>query len=239
MTQHPPILTTEEVRVLGCLMEKSQATPEYYPLTLNALIAACNQKSSRDPVVDYDEETVHEALTELRSKGLAAFASGTGRVLKYMHRAGQNGLGLSPAQATAMSIIMLRGPQTVAEIKARAGRQFNYPSLEVAQTTVESLVSKEPPFLEEAPRLVGQKETRYRHRFYVYDDSAPDANVPQEAGASMRHEIEGLKETLRLMQKDVTQLRNLVTALQGEVTVITEDLYAGEKTGGDGGESGN
>jgi len=231
MTQVLPILTQEEVRVLGCLIEKSEATPEYYPMTLNAVQGACNQKTSREPVVDFDEEIVQEALGALRSKGLVAFASGGGRVLKYMHRAGQNGLGLSPAQATAMSIIMLRGPQTAGEIKSRAGRQFNFPSIEAVQNTIASLTGNERPYLEEAPRLVGQKEARYRHKFFVYNDSTNTDDAPTEAGISMRSEIDGLKETLRLMQKELTQFRNIVTALQGEVMVITEDLYdSGNKT---------
>jgi len=226
-TSLPQQLTQEEVRVLGCLIEKSQATPEYYPMTLNALVAACNQKTSREPIVNYDEDIVHEALGELRAKGLVAFASGTGRVLKYMHRAGQNGLGLSPAQATALSIMMLRGPQTAGEIKARAGRQFDYPTIEAVQATISSLMAKDPAFVEESPRLVGQKEARYRHRFFAYDDAPEDSSAPTESGPSMRSDIEGLKETLRLMQKELTQLRNLITALQGEVMVITEDLYTG------------
>jgi uncharacterized protein len=225
MSQEPTILTAEELRVLGCLIEKSQATPEYYPMTLNALVAACNQKTSRDPVVEYDDDIVEDALTELRGKGLVAFASGTGRVLKYMHRAGQNGLGLSPAQATAMSIIILRGPQTAGEIKARAGRQFNFPDVELVQSTIDSLVSKDPPFLEEAPRLPGQKETRYRHRFQKYDDSAVPEGTQPEGSSSLRVEVESLKETIRLLQKEMNQLRNLVSSLQGELLAITEDLY--------------
>jgi uncharacterized protein len=235
MTQDPPILTIEEVRVLGCLIEKSQATPEYYPMTLNALTNACNQKTSRDPVVEYSDEIVQEALGELRGKGLVAFASGTGRVIKYMHRAGQNGLGLTPAQMTAISIIMLRGPQTVGEIKSRAGRQFSFPSIESVQSTIDSLLAKEAPFVEEAPRLVGQKEVRYRHRFFKYVDSPQTEEEPREAGTSLRSDIDGLKETLRLLQKEMTQLRNIVTALQGEVMAITEDLYAGKQPGSDPG----
>jgi hypothetical protein len=142
-----------------------------------------------------------------------------------MHRAGQNGLGLSPAQATVMSIIMLRGPQTAGEIKGRAGRQFNFPNVELAQSTIDSLVSKEPPFLEEAPRMPGQKEVRYRHRFQKHDDSAPADGTQPEGSSSLRVEVETLKETIRLLQKEMNQLRNLVTSLQGELLAITEDLY--------------
>ncbi|MBN1447077.1 MAG: YceH family protein [Bacteroidetes bacterium] len=225
MTQQLPKLTPEEVRVLGCLIEKSQATPEYYPMTLNALVTACNQKTSREPVVDYDDQTVEDALTDLRSKGLVAFASGTGRALKYMHRAGQNGLGLSPAQATVMSIIMLRGPQTAGEIKARSGRQFNYPSVESVQHAIDSLIEKEHPYLEEAPRMVGQKEVRYRHLFYSYDDAETGAEDAPESHRSLRKEIEGLKDTIRHMQKDLTYLRNVLTAIQGDVMGMQEDLY--------------
>ena len=197
MSQPLPILSPEEIRVLGALIEKSQATPEYYPMTLNALMNACNQKSSRDPVVEYDEDIVEDALTELRGKGLVAFASGTGRTLKYMHRAGQNGLGLSPAQAAAMSILMLRGPQTTGEIRARAGRQFNFQSIEAAQPTMDSLLQRDNPYIEEAPRASGQKETRYRHRFCIYDDSAQEDGAPAEGGVSLRSEVAELRDTLK------------------------------------------
>lgn len=229
MSQPLPILTPEEVRVLGALIEKSQATPEYYPMTLNALTNACNQKNSRDPIVEYDEDTVEDALTLLRGKGLVAFASGTGRVLKYMHRAGQNGLGLSPAQATAMSILMLRGPQTTGEIRARAGRQFNFPGMEAAQQTIDSLLQRETPCIEEAPRVTGQKETRYRHLFSHYDDAAQEAGLPVDTGGSLRGELAELKETLRQFQKEMNSLRNIVTALQGDVMVMKEDLYPESK----------
>ncbi|MBR9977189.1 MAG: YceH family protein [Bacteroidetes bacterium] len=230
MSQALPILTQEEVRVLGALIEKSQSTPEYYPMTLNALVNACNQKSSRDPVVSYDEDIVEDTLTELRGKGLVAFASGTGRTLKYMHRAGQNGLGLSPAQATALSILMLRGPQTTGEIRARAGKQFNFPTMEVAQQTVDSLLQHDQPYIEESPRAIGQKEIRYRHKFYIYEDSTESDDTMQEAGHSLRKDIAGIKETLRLLQKEMNNLRNIVTGLQGDVMVMKEDLYPEEKS---------
>ncbi len=229
MSQQLPILTEEEVRVLGALIEKSQATPEYYPMTLNALMNACNQKNSRDPVVEYDEDIVEDAVTLLRGKGLVAFASGTGRALKYMHRAGQNGLGLSPAQATAMSILMLRGPQTTGEIRGRAGKQFNFPTMEAAQQTMDSLLSREVPYIEEAPRALGQKETRYRHKFYIYEDSPVEEGVVPEAPNSLRNEMNELKETLRQFQKEMNTLRNVVTGLQGDVMMMKEDLYPENK----------
>jgi len=225
MTQQLPSLTPEEVRILGCLIEKSQATPEYYPMTLNALVTACNQKTSRDPIVAYDQDTVEDGLTELRSKGLVAFASGGGRTLKYMHRAGQNGLGLSPAQATAISIIVLRGPQTAGEIKARAGRQFNFPTVESAQHTIDGMTGAEHPYLEEAPRMVGQKEVRYRHLFHTYDHIEANDEDSPEVQKSLRKEIEGLKDTITHMQKDLTYLRNILTAIQGDVMGMQVDLY--------------
>lgn len=225
MSQQLPILTQEEVRVLGALIEKSQATPEYYPMTLNALMNACNQRNSRDPIVEYDEDIVEDALTLLRGKGVVAFASGAGRTLKYMHRAGQNGLGLSPAQATAMSILMLRGPQTTGEIRARAGKQFNFPTMEGAQQTMDSLLNRDAPYIEEAPRALGQKEIRYRHKFFIYDDTITEDGAPVESASSYRKEINELKETLRQYQKEMNNLRNIVTGLQGDVMVMKEDLY--------------
>lgn len=210
-------LSPEAARVFGCLIEKSQATPEYYPMTLNALVAACNQKTSRDPIVEYGSDEVEEALRELREKNLCAFVSGDGRVLKYAQRGGENGLDLSPAQLAALSLILLRGPQTVGEIKARAGRQHEFASLEEAQEVIESLEDRTPALLEQAPRQAGQKETRYRHLFFEYAEAA-EVVAKEGASSSLRVEVETLKQLVSVMQERLE-------ALEKELGQIKADLY--------------
>ena len=209
-------LSPEAARVFGCLIEKSQATPEYYPMTLNALCAACNQKTSRDPVVEYGAEEVKAALGELREKNLCAFVSGDGRVMKYAHRGGESGLNLSPAQLAALSLIFLRGPQTAGEIKARAGRQHEFVSLEEAQEVIESLEDRTPALLEQAPRQAGQKEIRYRHLFFEHAEERETAK--EAASSSLRVEVETLKQLVNTMQERMEML-------ESEIAQIKSDLY--------------
>ncbi len=205
------LLSVEEARVFGCLIEKSQATPEYYPMTLNALVAACNQKTSRDPVVEYTSEEVEVALAGLKEKSLCAFVSGGGgRVMKYAHRGGENGLELSSAQLAALSILLLRGPQTVGEIKGRTERQYEFSTLEEVEQTLESLMSGEKPFAEKALRRAGQKEDRYRHLFFAYQDEAEETTEVASA-PSLRDEMEAMKRK--------------IAALEAEIEKIKKDLY--------------
>jgi len=232
MEEQPPAdaaatqLTFEEARVFGCLIEKSQATPEYYPMTLNALVNACNQKSSREPVVAFDEDIVDEALNQLREKGLVAFASGVGRVVKYIHRAGHNGLGLTPAQAAVLSIIILRGPQTAGEIKARTGRQFNFPSLESVQEAITCMMTTEKPFLEEAPKRLGQKEIRFRHRFFPFTESCEeDGGSSALRAPSLTKGLLEVMESLHALKQENQSLHQRLTALEEAFQKINKDLY--------------
>lgn len=210
-------LSFEAARVFGCLIEKSQATPEYYPMTLNALVAACNQKTSREPIVDYGSEEVESALDELKEQGLCAFVSGDGRVMKYVHRGGENGLGLSSAQLAALSIMLLRGPQTLGEIKARCARQYEFHSLEEVQDVLTELETRAPALLEPAHRQAGQKETRYRHLFFEYAEANAEV-VKEMASSSLRMEVETLKQTVSEMQERIERL-------EAEVRGIKKDLY--------------
>lgn len=200
----PPLLTAEEARVLGCLIEKSQATPEYYPLTLNALVLACNQKTSREPVVEYTETTVEEALAELRAKGLAATVTGGGRVIRHAHRAGENGLMLTAAEAALLSVALLRGPQTIGELRSRSARQHEFASLEDVEAVMATLQSR--GLLEEVPRAPGQKESRFRHRFFRSDvDTAADAPGAESMRApTIREDIEALRHELEELRRTVT-----------------------------------
>jgi len=200
------LLSAEEARVFGCLIEKSQATPEYYPMTLNALVAACNQKTSRDPVVEYSSEEVEVALAGLKEKGLCAFVSGGGRVMKYAHRGGENGLELSPAQLAALSILLLRGPQTIGEIKGRTERQHEFSTLEEVEQTLESLMSGDKCFAEKSPRRAGQKEDRCRHLFFAYHDEAEE--TPETSGApSLRDEMEAMKRRIAALEEEMEKIK--------------------------------
>jgi len=146
-------LQPAEVRVLGALVEKDMTTPEYYPLTLNALQAACNQKSSREPVVHYGEDTVLEAIELLKNKGLAVRISGAGhRVDKFGHRLGEK-LNLGRRELAVMSVLMLRGPQTVGELRGRTGRMHDFNDLEEVERCLETLAARDPdPLVARAPR---------------------------------------------------------------------------------------
>jgi uncharacterized protein YceH (UPF0502 family) len=158
-----PPLTPTEVRVLGSLIEKQITTPEYYPLTLNSLTAACNQKNNRNPVTSLTESEVDDALFSLREKNLAyVFHGSTSRVPKYKHVAPEV-LQLTPPELAAMCVLMLSGPQTVGEIRTRGYRLFEFSSLEQVEETLKSLKTKDEPMVISLPRQPGQKEARFAH----------------------------------------------------------------------------
>jgi hypothetical protein len=155
------ILDPAEVRVLGALIEKEATTPEYYPLSLNALINACNQKSNRDPVVEYDEETVYDAAARLREKKLILLNTGSGRVNKYSQRISET-LNLGRRELAVLCTLLLRGPQTLGEIKDRSERMFNFADLGETESALERLAEwPDGALVKKLPRQPGQKEARY------------------------------------------------------------------------------
>ena len=157
------ILTPNEVRVLGSLIEKQITTPEYYPLTLNSLTAACNQKNNRNPVTSLAESEVDDALYTLREKNLAyVFHGSTSRVPKYKHVAPEV-LQLTPPELAAMCVLMLSGPQTVGEIRTRGSRLYEFTGLDEVEETLRSLRTKDEPMVMSLPRQTGQKEARFAH----------------------------------------------------------------------------
>jgi uncharacterized protein YceH (UPF0502 family) len=156
-------LNPVEVRVLGSLMEKEVTTPEYYPLTLNALTNACNQISNRDPVVSFDERTVVRAIESLREKQLVWMVTGSGRVPKYEHRLAA-ALSLAAQEAAVLCVLMLRGPQTAGEIRGRTGRLYEFQELSEVELTLQALMAAQPqPLVTRLPRQAGMKEPRYAH----------------------------------------------------------------------------
>jgi uncharacterized protein YceH (UPF0502 family) len=156
-------LTPIEVRVLGSLIEKQITTPEYYPLTLNSLTAACNQKNNRNPITSLAESEVDEALYSLRDKNLAyVFHGSTSRVPKYKHVAPEV-LHLTPPELAAMCVLMLSGPQTVGEIRTRGYRLYEFSGLDEVDETLRALKTKDEPMVVSLPRQPGQKEARFAH----------------------------------------------------------------------------
>jgi len=148
--------------VLGSLIEKEITTPEYYPLTLNALTNACNQISNRDPVVSFEDKTVARALEDLRDKKLVWMVTGVGRVPKYEHRL-KEALMLAEQELAVLCVLMLRGPQTVGEIRGRTGRLYEFKELDEVELTLQALLTAQPPLAVKLPRQPGTKESRYAH----------------------------------------------------------------------------
>jgi len=156
-------LNDAEVRVLGALIEKELTTPDYYPLSLNALVAACNQTSNRNPVTHFDETTVATAADSLRERNLLhRVERGDSRVAKYRHVL-YEALDLRRPAIAALTVLMLRGPQTVGEIRTRSGRLYDFSSLEEVEATLTSLAGRATPLVICLPRQPGRKEARYAH----------------------------------------------------------------------------
>jgi uncharacterized protein YceH (UPF0502 family) len=167
-TQKPlPILDAVQIRVLGALMEKCKTTPDYYPMTLNGLLAACNQKTSRKPVVQYDESTVTTALNSLKIAGLISTATGGSiRNIKYKHNFAIV-FPVVPAEVAVMCLLLLRGPQTPGEINTNSGRLYEFETLEEVQLVLEKLANEAVPYIKQLARKPGQKEVRYMHLLLI------------------------------------------------------------------------
>lgn len=215
----PTILSDIEVRVLGALVEKQLTTPEYYPLTLNSLTLACNQKNNRNPVTTYDETTVAQALETLREKNLSyVFHGSTSRVPKYKHVMPEV-MHLSPSELAVMGALLLRGPQTVGELRGNAGRFHEFSGLEEVETTLNELISKEPEaMVVRLPRQPGQKDARYVHLLsgppsaeFLAEVEAHSKTTPRHSDSlkveKLEQEIEGLKEEFRTLQQQFEEFK--------------------------------
>lgn len=207
------ILDEVEVRVLGALVEKQITTPEYYPLTLNALVLACNQKSNRNPVVTYDEETVSRAVESLRGKNLVyVFYGSTSRVPKYKHMMGEI-FELGAQELALMCVLMLRGPQTVGELRGRTDRLYDFKGLEEVEDALRQLTNKEPePLVLKLPRQPGQKEVRYAHLLAgeVSIDYAPEregAEADDAIKPARSDRVKDLEQEVETLRGEVNRLR--------------------------------
>jgi len=206
------MLTDIETRVLGSLIEKQVTTPEYYPLTLNALTLACNQKNNRHPVTSYSEHQVADALESLREKNLTyVFYGSTSRVPKYKHVMPEV-MHLNHAETALMCVLMLRGAQTVGELRGSASRLHEFSSLEEVEETLNGLISREPePLVARLPRQPGQKEGRFAHLL--------SGEIDVEALA-----VETERTPRRSGSEQVEQLEQRVDALTAEVERLKEQF---------------
>lgn len=203
------LLTDDEVRVLGCLLEKEMATPDYYPLTLNSLLNACNQKSNRDPVVSFDEKTVIYALNGLRERNLIR-QSNVSRVAKYEQIFAQN-LKLVTREQAIICVLLLRGPQTVGEIRTRTERLYAFSSLDEVQTSITNL--EDMQLVSRLPRQPGRKESRYAHLL---------SGEPEEKDATTILRTKAAPEVDRTdeLQQQIDELRREMQSLREELTIF-------------------
>ncbi len=208
-----PVLSAEELRVLGALMEKSKTTPDYYPMTLNSLTIACNQKSSRKPVVDYDEGTVVEALNSLKKKGLISTATGGSiRAVKYKHNFAIV-FPVVPAEVAVICLLILRGPLTPGELNSNSGRLYEFESLEEVQTVLEKLARPEMQFVQQLPRRMGQKEVRYAH-LLGGEVVLEEEELPQEPA---RRSVGELEARVAQLEQDYLVLKEAFDKLMKEL----------------------
>lgn len=211
-----PTLDPVEARVAGALVEKALATPDHYPLTLNALVAACNQKSSRDPVMDLSEREVRGALDRLQRRGLVGTASGAGhRVAKFRHNL-DRALDLSKRELAALAVLLLRGPQTAGEVRTRTGRLADFDTVEDAEEALWMLGDRDEPLAVVLPRGPGQSTDRYAHTL----SGDVEAAAPDEAeadGAPMPHSGgPTLAERVEALEAEVERLRDELEAFRGQ-----------------------
>lgn len=186
-------LDAAEARVLGSLMEKEIATPDYYPLSLNALVNACNQKSNREPVVSYDDVTVENALNGLRAKGLAVRITGDSRVAKHGQRFTEK-YNLGRREAAILCVLLLRGPQTTGELRGRTERLYTFDDLEAVENTLAHLGDN--GFAKKLPRQAGTKEPRYAHLLCGDVEFLEEEAAPAERSAGFADRVAALEEEL-------------------------------------------
>jgi uncharacterized protein len=199
-----------EARVLGSLVEKQLTTPEYYPLTLNALTAACNQKSNREPVMSLGETELLAAIDSLRDKNLVyLFYGSSSRTVKYKHML-SNVFELDPAGTAVMTLLLLRGPQTVGELRGRSDRLHEFSGLGEVQETLDELASRPEPLIVKLERRPGQKEARYAHLLGGPVDMGTvnvPASIPSSGSSGQGGRIETLEAEVEALKEEVASLR--------------------------------
>ncbi len=214
------ILNDIEARILGCLIEKEVTTPEYYPPSLNALKNACNQKSNREPVAAYDDAEVLQGVKSLQADGIVVISSGAGqRVRKYHHRFAEH-YPVTKKEMYVLCELMLRGAQTVGEIRTHASRMYDYASLDEVNEALEELIDRPEPLVAKLPRQPGRKEHRYMHRLSGEPEIREEESALPEEPATLRlqtsddristleNEIQGLREELKELRENFDKFRS-------------------------------
>lgn len=218
-----PVLDPVEARVLGALIEKEATTPEYYPLSMNALVNACNQKSNRWPVVDYDEDTVGDAMLGLREKKFAVMVTGSGRVNKYAQRISET-LNLGRRELAVLCTLLLRGPQTLGEVKDRSERIYSFADLEETERVIDKLAEwPDGPLAVKLARQPGQKESRVAQlltgepALEAHTDA--DAPIPGATGrvAQLEQEVAELRKTVDDMLAGFDNLKRRFDDLEAQL----------------------
>lgn len=212
-------LTSEEGRVLGCLVEKQLTTPQLYPLTENALIAACNQTTNRDPVVVYDVSSVRKAVRSLREKGLLRMVHRSGERSDKHHHLLDSALGLSPGSVTLLAVLLLRGPQTLAELRTRSERMHPFDTLAQLQEAVAVLTDRDDPLAARLERQPGRKEARYGQLLADVEqaaqaEQATGSSLPDQSATPNRLTLLDLAKEVELLRGEVAELRTQVDRLR-------------------------
>ncbi len=218
----PITLTSAQARVLGALVEKEVTTPDYYPLSLNALINACNQRSNREPVMNLDEEDVRQALHGLEDKRLAGRArSADGRVAKYEHWLGE-AFNFSRAETALLCVLLLRGPQTPGELRGRTERLHSFEEIADVLAGIQKLMDREPPLAAVLPRLPGTKEARYAHllsgpveNLQIAAIEMASGHDPSTGDGSVQQRIESLESLVNELRQQVAALSQKIDSLFG------------------------
>lgn len=222
------VLLDAELRVLGALLEKELATPEHYPLSLNSLLNACNQKSSRDPVVEYDDTTVLRVINELKGRSFIR-SSHLGRVVKY-EQCFTDRFNLLRSESALLAVLLLRGPQTPGELRSRTNRMASFDSVEMLLERLQVLV--DAGLIKQLPRQPGQKESRYCHLLggepeassAVQEGSPATVVVRRSASASVATETDTTVEKIRILEETVQRLEDEVKQLRNDLNRFREEF---------------
>jgi uncharacterized protein YceH (UPF0502 family) len=210
------MLSAIEARVLGALIEKDITTPDYYPLSLNALVNACNQKNNREPVMTLDEASVRDALATLQEKRMAGPASGAdSRVTKYEHRL-QEVFNFDRREIAIVCVLLLRGPQTPGELRGRTDRMYHFEALDDVVSTLDRLAQRQPPLARILPRQPGTKESRYTH---LFSGEPPEEDVARTqstatAGASTADRLTLLETEVARLREELSEVHQQLAAFR-------------------------
>jgi uncharacterized protein YceH (UPF0502 family) len=216
-------LSDVEARVLGALVEKETTTPEYYPLSLNALVNACNQKSNRDPVMTLDEEAVRRALRSLTDQAVVRSAGGDSRVAKFEHRLNEL-YNFHRHEIAVLCVLLLRGPQTPGELRTRTERMYSFEDLEAVHSALHHLIRREPPLAKVLPRQPGTKESRYMHLFSgdTLPESETDSTLESESPRATVGEADG--QRIAQLESEILELRRELETLRGQFAAFQKQF---------------